>query len=556
MLRTAPQYFELPVFEKPVVSIVIPVYNQYAYTLVCLWSIAKFTPPSIPYEVVILDDCSTDKTLEIKDYVKNVQVYRNETNQGFLKNCNTHIPKVRGKYVFLMNNDMEVTEGWLEPAIRALKESGVGLVTSCVLNTDGTIQAAGLTLEKKGNHRFNYYELSPSYLKDKKIDVHAAYGCAMCFEKELWNRLGGYDEYYLPAYFEEIDFSMKVRYQLKKRIVCAANSQIFHYGMMSYTEKGHQLTEINKGKFVDRWQKELEKDGINDENYAQLLDDLWRWDFIRVFGNTILKSYYQDGKKTYYLGKRKLFSRPFTYEEEKTTYPYRMLDSIPETFELPVFEKPLVSIVIPVYNQYSYTHACVYSILKNTPSSIPYEVMVLDDCSTDETQTIGERIKNVHVFRNQTNQGFLKNCNNYIPKAHGKYVFLMNNDMEVIPGWLEPMIKALKKRDIGITNSCVLSIDGTIQAAGWTLMKNGLNYQNATLALPKHLKDKIFDISHAFGCAMCFEKSLWEKLNGFDELYLPAYCEDSDFSLRCLCRCFKNFSLWKNISSRKIWRFG
>lgn len=532
MLKSAPQNFELPLFEKPVVSIVIPVYNQYLYTHICLWSIAKFTPPSIPYEVVILDDCSTDQTKTIEEHIKNVRVFRNETNQGFLKNCNAYISKVRGKYVFLMNNDMEVTEGWLEPAIKALKERGVGLVTSCVLNTDGTVQTTGLTLGKDGDHLANYYELSPLYLKDKNMDVHSAYGCAMCFEKSLWNKLGGFDELYLPAYFEEIDFSMKIRYQLKKRIVCVANSQIFHYGMMSYTGKGQQLTEINKQKFINRWQKELKEDGIDVKDFAQFLDDMWRWDTIRFLGMPVLKSYYKDDKKTYYLGKHKLFSRPFNYEE-KTPNQCTMLESTPETFELPVFEKPIVSIVIPVYNQYSYTHACIYSILKFTENSIPYEVMVLDDCSTDETQTIETRIKNVRVFRNKTNQGFLKNCNTYIPQARGKYVFLMNNDMEVMSGWLSPVIKALKKHGIGIVNSCVLNPDGTIQAAGWTLMKDGVSYPNALNLSPKFLKNRIFDISYAFGCAMSFEKSLWEKLGGFDELYLPAYCEDSDFSLRC-----------------------
>ena len=80
-----------------------------------------------------------------------------------------------------------------------------------------------------------------------------------------------------------------------------------------------------------------------------------------------------------------------------------MLDNIPETFEFPTFEKPLVSIVIPVYNQYPYTQACLYSILKFTPTKIPYEVVILDDCSTDETQTITDKIKNVTVYRNETN---------------------------------------------------------------------------------------------------------------------------------------------------------
>ena len=92
---------------------------------------------------------------------------------------------------------------------------------------------------------------------------------------------------------------------------------------------------------------------------------------------------------------------------------YKLLNCKLPDFEFPVFENPVVSIVIPVYNQYKYTVNCLYSIL-NTVKDIPYEIIIADDCSTDSTQEISKHIKNIQVIKTQDNSGFLKNCNNVL----------------------------------------------------------------------------------------------------------------------------------------------
>ncbi|MBO5997297.1 MAG: glycosyltransferase family 2 protein [Alphaproteobacteria bacterium] len=561
MLKNVMASFEFPAVENPLVSIVIPVYNQYAYTRACLYSILKFTPSTIPYEVIILDDCSTDETSVLEHLIKNVTVYHNQTNLGFLKNCNTYIPKARGEYIFLLNNDTQVTEGWLEPMLNALKDKSIGLATSCVLNIDGTIQAAGFLFDKTGIGNPAYKNMSPTLPISKQLDVHSAYGCAMFFEKSIWNKMGGFDEAFLPAYWEESDLCMRIQYQLKKRIVCVTDSKIFHYGGVSYHGSGQELFDRNKKNFYNRWQKEIQQDGLEEETRNQYLDDLWRWNVIRVCGRPILKSYYNNNRKTYYLGNTKLFSRPFV-----TNIDLKVLENALVSFKFPVFKKPLISIVIPVYNQYAYTHACLYSILKFTPITIPYEVIVLDDCSTDETQTITDRIKNITVYRNQTNLGFLGNCNAYIPKARGKYVFLLNNDTQVTEGWLDPVIDALKEPNVGATTSCVLNIPGavsnlsdsnetdyTVQAAGLSFLKDGSLLGNYFGLPAKYLKDKKMDVQFVYGCAFAFKKSLWNKLGGFDEAFLPAYFEEVDFSMRV------RYNLKKRIvcpANSKIFHYG
>ena len=107
----ANEVLAFPESDKPVVSILIPVYNEWVITHRCLWSILQYTPGE--YEVIIADDCSTDETANISDYVTGVTIVRQEENQRFLKNCNRAAEKARGEFLLLLNNDTTATEGWL-----------------------------------------------------------------------------------------------------------------------------------------------------------------------------------------------------------------------------------------------------------------------------------------------------------------------------------------------------------------------------------------------------------------------------------------------------------
>ena len=80
-------HLSFPQYENPMVSIVIPCYNQIHYTYACLQSILEFTK-DVTYEVIIADDVSTDATAEIGRFVDGLVICRNQTNQGFLRNCN------------------------------------------------------------------------------------------------------------------------------------------------------------------------------------------------------------------------------------------------------------------------------------------------------------------------------------------------------------------------------------------------------------------------------------------------------------------------------------
>ena len=204
---------------------------------------------------------------------------------------------------------------------------------------------------------------------------------------------------------------------------------------------------------------------------------------------------------------------------------------------LPFFENPTVSIVIPVYNAWEMNEKCIASIIEHT-ADVAYEVIIADDCSTDETKDINKYFLNIVHVRNEQNLGFLKNCNHAAAFSRGKYIHFLNNDTEVKPGWLSSLVRLMETDDlIGMSGSKLVYPNGMLQEAGGIIWNDasGWNFgnrQNPELPEFNYVKE----VDYISGASMLVRKDLWEELGGFDERYTPAYCEDSDlaYSIRAL----------------------
>lgn len=194
-------------------------------------------------------------------------------------------------------------------------------------------------------------------------------------------------------------------------------------------------------------------------------------------------------------------------------------------------ENPVVSIVIPVYNQIHYTYACLLSILQNT-TDVPYEVIIADDVSTDATKELGRYVENVVVCRNQTNQGFLRNCNQAAKAARGKYVMFLNNDTQVTPKWLSSLVDLIESDlSIGMVGSKLVYPDGRLQEAGGIIWSDGSGWNYGRLDDPDKAEyNYVKDVDYISGAAILLSVDLWKQIGGFDERFAPAYCEDSDLA--------------------------
>ena len=193
-----------------------------------------------------------------------------------------------------------------------------------------------------------------------------------------------------------------------------------------------------------------------------------------------------------------------------------------------------VSIIIPVYNNLVYTLTAIASVL-DRPSRFTYEIIVGDDGSTDRTPEVIERIGgNVRLVRHPSNLGFLGNCNAAAARSGGRFLLFLNNDTICLPGWLDENLGTFElDPSIGLVGSKLINADGTLQEAGGIFWRDGSawNYgrdQDAGLSEFNYMKDA----DYCSGASISTPRVVWDRLQGFDMEFAPAYCEDSDFAFR------------------------
>ena len=261
----------LPVWDEPQVSIVIPVYNEFQYTYNCVKSIVK-NSGNVSYEVIIANDCSTDITQEIEKAVENVRIITTKKNVRFLLNCNNAAKYAKGKYILFLNNDTQVQENWLSPLVSLIeRDQKIGMVGSKLIYPDGLLQEAGGIVWKDASawnfgNRKNTED--PEYNYVKEADYIS--GAAIMIRKELWEEIGGFDERFVPAYYEDTDLAFEVRKRGYK-VMYQPLSRVVHFeGVSNGTDVQTGLKhyqQVNFERFYEKWKDVLEAEQeANGEN--------------------------------------------------------------------------------------------------------------------------------------------------------------------------------------------------------------------------------------------------------------------------------------------------
>lgn len=228
---------------------------------------------------------------------------------------------------------------------------------------------------------------------------------------------------------------------------------------------------------------------------------------------------------------KKIILNPFRRKKSSLAVGASIEQEKYQLLSFPTSENPIVSILIPVFNEFDYTYNCLKSISDNS-GEISYEIILADDCSTDMTKNIQDIVTGITVSRTEQNVHFLKNCNQAAEHARGKYILFLNNDTRVRANWLQPLVDLLEKDEtIGMTGSKLVFADGTLQEAGGILWSDGSgwNYgRGSDPSLPEY--NYVKDVDYISGASLMIRRELWEEIGGFDERYAPAYCEDSDLA--------------------------
>ncbi len=240
---------------RPLVTIIIPTYGRLFDTLRCLTSIMLHSGDATPYEVIIAEDRPNSAMARRLREIPGLRVEQNIRNLGFLRNCNRAAELATGRHILLLNNDTTVHPGWLAPLVACAEaDPRVGIVGARLLNADGTIQEAGGIIHRNG-WGFPYGRgqdaEAPEYGFVREVDV--VIGACMLITAACWNAVGGFDERYAPAYYEEFDFAFAAR-DRGWRVMYQPASQVTHYDSSSYgaAERDRQ-SSINHAQFCRKW---------------------------------------------------------------------------------------------------------------------------------------------------------------------------------------------------------------------------------------------------------------------------------------------------------------
>lgn len=227
------------------ISVVIVSYNSQDFIEKCIRSVLKNLPTYA--EVIVLDNFSTDKTVEIlKKFIPKIKLLKSDENLGFTKGCNKAVKEAKGEYLFLLNPDTEMSEPIIDELIKFYETTvDAGIVAPKLIMPNGQIQPSvrklptlmGALKEYILDIKNSYSEYVPS--GDKPQVVEMVYGAAWLIKKDLFDKLRGFDEKFF-LYYEDVDFCKRLREIDKK---------VYYYPKVSIKHLvGGTKSEIDKSK--------------------------------------------------------------------------------------------------------------------------------------------------------------------------------------------------------------------------------------------------------------------------------------------------------------------
>lgn len=243
------------VFEKntePLVSIILVVYNRAELTFACLESLQALT---MPFELIIIDNASTDLTHEMLRRVEGIRSVKNTENKGFLRACNQAGALAEGKHILLLNNDAQLLPGSLEAAVDTLESrDDIGAVGGKIILLDGHLQEAGSIIWQDGSclgYGRGQHPERPEFMFRREVDYVS--GVFLLTPKKLFDELGGFDERFLPAYYEETDYCLRL-WQAGYRVIYEPAAEVIHFefGSSEKAEEAIALQQAHQQIFAEK----------------------------------------------------------------------------------------------------------------------------------------------------------------------------------------------------------------------------------------------------------------------------------------------------------------
>lgn len=228
------------------VSLVVVVHGRRDLLARLLESIDAHTPQ--PHEVIVVDNCSPDDTVDwLRRHRPDVVVLEPGVNLGYGAGANLGVQAASGALVAVMNSDLEVTEGWLQPLVEALDDPDTAIAAPVTVAADDEIVEAGAVVDRDGH----------VHVRDETIvtDRSVAHASASCWvmRRDWFRRVGGFDPGFGLGYYEDLDLTAWADL-LGVRVVVVARSRVRHEVGGSFgSELARRLSHRNHRRATERW---------------------------------------------------------------------------------------------------------------------------------------------------------------------------------------------------------------------------------------------------------------------------------------------------------------
>ncbi|WP_448675499.1 glycosyltransferase [Pseudomonas nicosulfuronedens] len=242
----------------PMVSIIVVSYNNLELTAACLDSLERNTSwPNC--QVIVVDNASTDASphylARLQQRMPGLKVILNSSNRGFAAANNQGLQLADGEILVLLNNDTEVPRGWLEPLLRHLQDSSIGLVGPVTNNVGNQARVAvdysDIAQMQEFADRYTHAH------RGRCFDIAMLAMFCVALRRDVLERIGPLDEAFGIGLFEDDDYSRRVQ-AAGYRTVCAEDSYIHHHGQASFkaliaSGEYQPLWDRNQAYFESKW---------------------------------------------------------------------------------------------------------------------------------------------------------------------------------------------------------------------------------------------------------------------------------------------------------------
>jgi GT2 family glycosyltransferase/glycosyltransferase involved in cell wall biosynthesis len=247
------------------VSIIIPVFNKVAFTRQCLAHLARHASSTVPHQVIVIDNASSDATDEFLREASSrdpgVVHVRNEANVGFSRANNQGARLATGRYLLFLNNDTIVQRGWLEEMVKAAEsDAKVGIVgIKQLFPYTNRIHHTGIifSADRRPQHIYPHANGSLGYV-NKQREYQAVTGSCLLIPRDLFADCGMFDEGYRNGY-EDVDLCLTAR-ERGRTVVCCTRSFIYHYGQITETRTADD--DANLARFMSKWGDRVKPDEL------------------------------------------------------------------------------------------------------------------------------------------------------------------------------------------------------------------------------------------------------------------------------------------------------